>query len=756
MRWSNLLILGWAMALQVSAQQPVYQDASQPIERRVNDLISRLTQREKISLLSTNAPAISHLKIPEMNGWAQSLHGIVWTKPTTMFPTPIGMAATWDPQLVRDVTSAIGDEGRAIYNYWPHVQGKVEPITPLFPLGQITVTPTGERIGHNGLVYRSPVINMGRDPRWGRIWETFGEDPYLSSSITVAYVKGMQGDDPKYLKLAATLKHFAVNEQERDRTKLSAVVSEGAMRSYYFAPFQAGVQQGHAQSLMSSYNAINGMPSVVNRWLLTDVLRENWHFDGFVVPDTGAVEWAVSNQKYFKSLEESAAKSILAGSDLDTGSYSAQIPKALADGLLKGSDVDLALRHVLTVRFRLGEFDPPELVPYNKLGPEIIDSQEHRQLALKAARESIVLLANRSNLLPLDKSQIKTIAVIGPFADIAQTGAQAGYTGLCSKFVKPLDGLKAQVNPHTKVLYARGSGIVEPDNPENPGASLAYAASIAKQADVAILFVGINELLEREDVDREYLNLPEPQLELIKTVQASNPKTVVVLLNGGPVSFKTWTVSADPPALLDMFWAGEEGGTAIANVIFGDYNPAGRLPYTVYGSANDVPAMSEYEISKGFTYMYFEGRPTYAFGHGLSYSQFDYSELKTSSAKVMSDGQVKVEVAVKNSGKLDGDEVVQLYLHNSEASAKRPRQQLAGFQRVMLKAGEERAISFNVNPKQLAYWDSTRNRWALNPGTVDVMVGSASDDIRQKGRFEVTSAGYWPAGDLTLGSSFNY
>ena len=601
---SGLLAIALALPLWASAQS-VYLDPSQPIDKRVDDLIQQLTPAEKTSLLSTTAPAIDRLKVPVMNGWNQSLHGIVWSQPTTMFPVPISMAATFDPPLVHDVAGAIADEGRAVYNYWHTVPGTIEPQMRGMA---VTITADGKRIAHNGLVYRSPVINMDRDPRWGRIWETFGEDPLLASRITVAYVQGTQGNDPKYLELAATLKHYAAYDDERDRIKTgNDQVSDRMLRDYYMPQFKAGIMAGKAVSIMSSYNGINGMPNAENKMLLTDILRGEWKFEGFVVPDSGAVQNLVSAYKKYPTLEVATAKTILAGSDLDDGSYAIALPKALSEGLLTEKDIDQSLRRVLTVRFRLGEFDPPDMVPYSKLGPEVIDSPAHRKLALRMAQESVVLLNNANHLLPLDKSKLQTIAVIGPFADYAQTGPN--YTGEYSKFVKPLEGIQEKVGTGAKVIYARGSGIMETDNPE---ASLAEAVSAAKQADVAVLFVGTNQLLEREGLDREFLNLPPVQLTLVRSVMEANPKTVIVLLNGGPISLAPPYAGGQRPqamsfpTVLDMFWPGEEGGTAIADVLFGDYNPSGRMPYTVYASERTLPPMTEYDISKGYTYMYLD------------------------------------------------------------------------------------------------------------------------------------------------------
>jgi beta-glucosidase len=742
-----VLIIAISVPAAVTAQQPIYLSPSQSLDARVDDLLHRLTLEEKTSLLSTTAPAIERLKIPAMNGWNQSLHGIVWTKPTTMFPVPISMTATWDTALVHDVAAAIADEGRAIYNYWPTIQGKTELVR-----GQaVTVTANGERISHNGLVYRSPVVNMDRDPRWGRIWEAFGEDPLLASRTTVAYVNGTQGDDAKYLKLAATLKHYAVYNQERDRASTSTdLVSESMLRDYYLPQFKAGIMAGHASSIMSSYNGINGMPNVENKLLLTTILRDEWKFNGFVVPDSGAVAYLVTAHKKYPTLEEAAAKTILAGSDLDDGAYARALPKALAEGLLTEKDIDQSLRRVLEVRFRLGEFDPPEMVPYSKYGPDMIDSPAHRQLALRTAQESIVLLANQNQFLPLDKAHVKTLAVIGPFADYAQTGPN--YTGQYSKFVKPLEGIRNKVGSGVQVLYARGSGILESDNPD---ASIAEAVDLAKKADVVILFVGTNQTTEREGIDRDSLNLPPVQSRLLQNVLEANPKTAVVLTNGGPVApvpprpggGAPSTRTPELPAVLDMFWAGEEGGTAVADVLFGDYNPGGKLPYTVYASERDLPPMTEYDITKGFTYMYFGGKPAYAFGHGLSYTTFDYGTLKLSSTQIAGDGQVTVQSEIKNTGLRPGDEVVQLYVH--QAGEKRPKEQLAGYTRISLKPGESRTVSFRVPAEQLASWDSSQQMFVVKPGDVDVMVGSASDDIRQKGQFQITAEGRWPPSELT-------
>jgi beta-glucosidase len=746
--WLSFVVAALAVSAVPSARQasPIYLDPAKPVDDRVEDLLGRLTLPEKMSQMGTTAPAIDRLKIPAMNGWNQSLHGIVWTQPTTMFPVPISMAATWNPQLVHDVAATIADEGRAVNNYWPTVPGKIEPTGGQ---GQhVTVTADGRRLRHNGLVYRSPVINISRDPRWGRIWEAFGEDPWLTSRMTVAYVKGTQGDHPKYLKLAATLKHYAVNNEERDRTKMDIAVSERMLREYFLPHFRAGIVEGKASSIMSSYNAINGTPGAEHEFLLKTVLRDEWKFEGFIVPDSGAVEYLVTGHKKYSTFEEAAARTILVGSDFDNSAYVRYVPGAVAKGLLTERHIDQALRRVLRVRFRLGEFDPPELVPYKQLGKEEIDSAAHRQVALRAARESIVLLQNRDNFLPLDAAAIKTIAVIGPFADFAQTGPN--YTGLYSTFVKPLDGIKKRVGSNSRVLYARGSGIVETDNPD---ASYAEAVAAAKQADVCVLFVGINEILEREGIDRNFINLPPAQMQLVRRVLEVNPRTAIVLQNGGPLSLVGGGGPAaqrpNAPAILDMFWAGEEGGTAIAEVLFGDYNPGGRLPYTVYQAVANIPPMKEYDITKGFTYMYFDGNVEWAFGHGLSYTTFDYSNLSVTGT--MPTGPLTITAQIRNTGSRAGDEVVQLYVRDVDASVKRPKKQLMGFERVSLRPGETRSVSFTVSPERLAFWDEKRQAWIVEPGAFEVMVGSSSADVRLKAEIKAASPGRWTTAQVPSG-----
>jgi len=707
----NLLMMAVALpvgmlAAEQMAGKPLYLDPTQPTDRRVEDLVSRMTLEEKASQMFHGAPAIERLGVPETDGWNQCLHGVCAAQPTTMFPVSIALAATWDPELIGQVASAISDEARALHSLGAK-SGK----------------------GKLGLFYRAPVINISRDPRWGRINECYGEDPFLTSRMGVAFVKGLQGDDPKYLKLVSTLKHYAVNNQEQGRTSLSAEVSERMLHEYWLPHFRACMTEGHAQSIMAAYNAINGVPCVVSKLLLTDILRGQWGFEGFVVSDTGGLGSLVKSHRFTESFEEAVAKAVLAGCDLDDDQFPEYLPKAVRSGLLPERDLDRALSRILKARFRLGEFDPPEMVPYNSIPPEVIDCQQHRDLALRTAREAIVLLSNKDHFLPLDRKKIKSIAVIGPHASMFTAG---GYSGKASKAVTPLEGITNRVAPGTEVLYAKGCEILETKHKE---AASAEAAAMAADCDVAILFVGTDLSAEREGLDRTDIGLPGAQEELIQETYRANPRTVVVLMNAGPLSV-SWAKD-NVPAIVEAWWNGEEGGNAIADVLFGDHNPGGRLPYTVYESLAQVPPQTEYDITKGFTYMYFQGKALFPFGHGLSYTNFAYGKLVVTPKRLSPDGQVNISLDVRNTGDREGDEVVQLYVHDVACSVKRPVKELRGFERIHLQPGEHKRVSFTLPGEQLAFYGVEQKRFVVEPGAFEVLVGSSSEDIRARGRLEV-------------------
>ena len=688
------------------AEQPGYLDPSKPTEQRIADLIGRMTLEEKAQQLNHLNVGIPRLKVPAWGGWNQTLHG-VWSKqPTTLFPAPIAMGATWDPSLVHTITGAMSDEARALYN----------------------IGADGPRSKH-GLVFRSPVINISRDPRWGRIQEVFSEDPFLTGRMGVAYVQGLQGDDSHYLKVAATVKHFAVNNVETNRQRLSADVDERNLMEYWLPHWKAAIMEGHAQSVMASYNAINGAPDAINKYLLTDILRGEWGFDGFVTDDLGGVNLLVAGHHYFEDPVEATAAAIKAGCDSDDVQYETNIPLAVKRGLLQTADVDRALARVLRVGFRLGAFDPSEMNPYSKITADVIRSPEHLQLSLQTALESMTLLSNRNNFLPLNKHEVKSLAVIGPAGD---TDYETGnYYGTPARKVSALQGLKEALGPDVTVGYERGTGFVEPAD----ASEVARAVELARKSDVAILFLGTNLKVEAEGRDRRDLNLPGAQEQLLEAVYAANPKTMLVLMNAGPLAV-TWA-NDHLPAILDAWYPGEAGGTAIAQTLLGDYNPGGHLPYTVYANLDDVPPQNEYDVSKGFTYLYFKGVPLYPFGHGLSYTQFKYSNLKLSQTSTNAAGQVTVSFDLQNIGSRAGSEVAQMYVHQQKSNVVQPIKSLRGFQRVELKPGETKHIDLALPAAHLSYYDVASRKFIVAPGIFDVMIGSSSVDIRLRTRLEI-------------------
>jgi beta-glucosidase len=640
----------------------------------------------------------------------------VWSKePTTLFPAPIAMGATWDTALVHTVADAMSDEARALYN------AKAQ----------------GPRSQH-GLVYRSPVINVSRNPLWGRIQEVFSEDPYLTGRMAVAYVEGLQGDDINHLKVAATVKHYAVYNVETGRQHNSAEVDERNLMEYFLPHWKAAITEAHAQSVMSSYNAINGTADAVNHYMLTDVLRGMWGFDGFVTDDLGAVALLTGSragrgvemgQHVSEDPVVAAAMAIKAGNDSDDVEFQTNIPLAVKRGLLTEKDVDLALTRVLRVGFRLGAFDPPESNPYSKIGMDVVRSPEHLALSLKTAEESITLLSNRADFLPLNREAIHSIAVIGPAGDgDYETG---NYYGTPARKVGAVAGLRELLGPGVTVQYEKGADFVDAADP----AAIARAAALAAKSDVALLFLGTSLKVEAEGRDRRDLNLPGAQEQLLEAVYAANPKTVLVLMNAGPLAV-TWA-NDHLPAILDAWYPGEAGGTAIARAIFGDDNPGGHLPYTVYASLDGVPPPNEYDVSKGYTYLYFKGLALYPFGYGLSYTHFEYSHLKLSAATIATTGKIEVSFDVKNSGERAGSDVVQLYTHQEHSAVVQPIKSLRAFARVTLQPGETHQVKFMLPASQLAYWDIGAKGFRVEAGPFDVLVGASSEDIRLRDRLVV-------------------
>ncbi|HEX3627197.1 MAG TPA: glycoside hydrolase family 3 C-terminal domain-containing protein [Verrucomicrobiae bacterium] len=689
------------LTVPLAAQKPLYLDTHASVDARVADLVSRMTLEEKGIALDHDGPDLERFGL-RSDKWNQCLHGVWWTEPTTMFPVSIAMAATWDTNLVHAEAVAISDEARAINNGWHS--------NPNFP---------GE---HKGLIYRAPVINISRNPYWGRINECFGEDPYLTGRIGVAYVTGLQGDDPHYLKLAATLKHFAVNNVERDRRKLSARVPERMLYEYWFPHWRDCIVEGKASSVMASYNAINGTPDNINRWLLTDVLKDAWHHDGFVVSDLGGVNTMVNG--HFKSqlnYADAVAESLMAGCDFSDKEFRENIPAAVREGKLSEARLDDAVSRVMRVRMRLGEFDPPQSNPYSRISTNVICCPEHRQLALQAAREAIVLLENKHQFLPLNPDTLKTIAVIGPLAD---TFIPGGYSGVPDHPVKPLDGIRSHA-PGVEILHVQST--------------VQDAVDAAKRADAVILVLGTTTAIEAEDRDRRTLGLPRNQESLAEAVISANPRTVVVLMSAGPLTVP-W-LAQHARAMMQAWWPGEEGGDAIADVIFGRTNPGGHLPYTIYASEAQVPPQDEYDISKGFTYMYVRGKPLYPFGYGLSYSKFKYSNFRVSPQKIPGtpDSVITATVDIKNISPRAGDDVAQLYTREIHPSVVRPRNELRGFQRITLQPGEKKSVAFTVPIEKLAFYDESQHALVTEPGQYEIQIGDSSADIQDQAHIQVTS-----------------
>lgn len=699
--------------MSTKSDNPAYKDPSLPIETRVADLISRMTLEEKVSQMVNSAPAIPRLDIPEYNWWNECLHGVARAGIATVFPQAIGMSATWNTQLVYRVATAISDEARAKHHEFVR---------------------QGDRGIYKGLTFWSPNINIFRDPRWGRGHETYGEDPYLTGEIGVSFANGLQGNDPKYLKVVATPKHYAVHSgPENERHHFNAVVSKKDLYETYLPAFKKCVQEGKAVSIMGAYNRTNGEPCCASKTLLKEILRDEWGFDGYVVSDCDAISDIHANHKVTNSPQESSALSVKNGCDLNCGSTYLSLVTAVREGLISEEEIDIAVTRLFTARFRLGMFDPEEMVPYAKIPYEVNDCEKHRELALQTARESIVLLKNDNKLLPLPKS-LKTIAVIGPTADSLEV-LLGNYFGTPSKYVTPLQGIRNKVSANTEVLYTPGC--------ELKGWSkhgFSEAVTMAERSDVVIMVMGLSPRLEGEEGegegDRTHIDLPGVQQDLLEAVHATGKPIVLVLTNGSALAIN-WP-EEHVPAIVDIWYPGEEGGTALADVLFGDYNPCGKLPITFVKSLDQVPPFTDYSM-KGRTYRYMKETPLYPFGYGLSYTTFRYSNLEISKNQVSASENIQVQVDVENTGQYDGDEVVQLYVSNPDANCLVPIRSLQGFARIHLKAGEKKRASFTLTPQQFAIVNE-EGKLTVQPGKVQVSIGGGQPGT--KGDFGVLSGSF--------------
>lgn len=837
---------------------PPYKNPNLPVQTRVDDLVSRMTLEEKVAQMGNATPAIERLGVPAHDYWNEALHGVARSGLATVFPQAIGLAATWDTKLMYQVADVISTEARAKHHEYAR----------------------NNQFGrYQGLTFWSPNINIFRDPRWGRGQETYGEDPYLTGQLGVQFVRGLQGNDPRYFKVIATPKHYAVHSgPEPERHAFDAVASERDLRETYLPAFRATILDGKAYSVMCAYNRTNGEPCCSNKKLMVDILRNEWGFAGFVVSDCGAIYDIWKFHKVVETEKEASVMGVKAGTDLTCGTEYPTLVQAVKEGSISEAEIDKSVKRLLTARFRLGQFDPPEMVPYARIPFSQNDTDEHRRLALQTARESIVLLKNANRTLPL-KKDLKSIAVIGPNADLPET-LWGNYNGTASRLFTPLAGIKNAVSPNTKVTYALGSTLAgEPVVPvpatalsvdgTQPGLKAEYfnnqelrgpavtfrtdaridfdwgryrptpeltgnnfsvrwtgkitppesgnytlgftaddgarlyidgkllveawtsnptktvtkeialeggrsydlrmeyfqyqreniaklvwsypemterlteeAVKAARESDASVLVLGISARLEGEEMpvaiegfrggDRTEISLPKSQEALLKAVVATGKPVVVVLLSGSALAV-TWA-NENVPAILHAWYPGGEGGTAIADVLFGDYNPGGRLPVTFYKSVDQLPPFTDYGM-QGRTYRYFKGEPLYPFGFGLSYTQFSYSGFKFSPKGVKAGEPIKVTADVKNTGDRAGDEVVQLYLTDVEASAPVPIRTLVGFDRISLRPGETKRVTFTITPRQMSLIDEQSKR-VIEPGEFVVSIGGGQKGLT--GRFVVT------------------
>lgn len=832
-----LVAIGSKLSFAQPAEHGISDAVFNQARDRAADLVRRMTVEEATQQMVNNAPALPKLGLDRYNYWTEGLHGVAVDGPITSFPQPIALGCSWNPAIVDRVYTAISDEARAYHNH------------------------TGR-----GLAFFSPsTVNMGlRDPRWGRANENFSEDPLLVSTMGVHVTRAMQGNHPKYLKTLSCAKHYICNDTDTDRNYADAAPDRRSFYEYYVRGFEACVREGHVFTVMSAYNSLWGIPCSASPFLLTELLRKRWGFKGYVVSDCDAIADIYRTHHFVETPYEAAAVAIKAGSDLNCGrTYSQSLMKAVNDKLVSEDEIRNALVRVLTGRVLLGEFDPPESVPWSGLNAETLESQGHRDLARDAARQTLVLLKNEGSMLPLDKSQLKRVAIIGPMAMSCHLG---GYSGSATWLVSPYAGIAAalgqsiytgkimagnflntsdsrgpavayteggdqfltnirnnswaqygpidftgktalefeyaadsdggidlyldartnaplasletnatksmqdwqtasiplaqttgrhivfirfrtaartpffnlkwlQLTPSdsvpaaaSRIAFAPGCTIVGPRNQ----ALLDQAANAAKEADVVLLFLGVNRLLSDEGRDRFSIDLPDVQHELAATVLAANPRTALIVNSAVPVALEAESKSI--PAILCSLFAGEQQGNAIADALFGDCNPGGKLCSTWYRDVDQLPNFHDYDIKHGRTYMYFRGDPLYPFGYGLSYTTFAYGNLQLSSDSLTEAKPLAVSVDVSNSGQRAGDEVVQLYVQVDGAD--RPIKQLAAFERVSLAPGEKRTVTFSLPASHIAFqfWDEAAQNYALARGAVKLMVGSSSADIRQQGQ----------------------
>ncbi len=698
----SLLLLGQAYSQRIDFS---FRNSDLLLNDRVEILVSQMTLEEKISQLVNDAPAIPRLGIPEYEWWNEALHGVARNGKATVFPQAIGLAATFDPELIERVASAISTEARAKY---------------------IISQEAGNRGRYAGLTFWTPNVNIFRDPRWGRGQETYGEDPFLTSKMGVAFVGGLQGDDPNYLKSAACAKHFAVHSgPEANRMEFNANPTKQDLYETYLPAFEALITEAKVEGVMAAYNAVYGDPACASTFLLQDILRNEWDFDGYVVSDCGAIDRISTAHEFVETRVQAAAKALEAGVELNCGDTYSLLQNALEHGLISEELVHERTKQLFKTRFRLGMFDDNKKHPYNSIGIENIHSKDHVDLARESARKSIVLLKNKNNVLPLSKD-IKVPYVTGPFANSSDM-LMGNYYGISPNLVTVLEGVAEAISLSSSLNYR--SGVLPFHDNLN---SLNYAPIVASLSDVTICVVGLTADREGEQVDaiaaehhgdKVDLQLPGSQRKYVKEIiEKKKGPLILVIASGSPVSLEGIEEHCD--AILQIWYPGEQGGHAVADVIFGDYSPSGHLPVTFPKNVNQLPPYEDYSM-KGRTYKYMTQEPMFPFGFGLSYSKIEISNLVLNTSKLKSDDNLMIELEITNIGDYDIEDVIQLYVSPTHVSDGIPIQSLKDFKKLGFKTGEKRTISFMLEAEDLKVINS-KGQKVWRKGDYKIIVGNSS------------------------------
>lgn len=687
-----------------------YLNPSLPMEERINDLLSRMTLDEKVSQMRNNCSAIPRLGIPAYDYWSEALHGVARNGRATVFPQAIGLAATWDAALIEKITSAIGDEGRAKYHE--------------------ALRKNGGNMIYQGLTFWSPNVNLFRDPRWGRGQETYGEDPYLTGEIGAAFVRGLQGNHPRYMKVAACAKHYAVHSgPEKERHTFDAVVTKRELYDTYLPAFKKLVVDAKVEAVMGAYNRTLGEACNASQLLLEDILRKEWGFEGHVVSDCGALSDIHKNHKITKNGVESAALALKRGCDIGCDCvYYDHMIEAIDQGLVTEADLDRALARTLATRFKLGMFDPQEMVPFASTPMSVVGCAEHAQLSYEAALKSVVLLKNKNHVLPVS-SKVRSMMVAGPTATSLEV-LLGNYYGMNDHLSTLLEGIIGAAPEGLRLEYRAGCSLVYPNKN-----SMDWSVIDAANYDLTLVCVGLSPMMEgeegdailsEENGDRTQIGLPAVQVEYVKKMAMGGAKIVLLVTGGSPVALGELEDLVE--GIIFVWYPGQEGGRAVADVLFGKAAPSGKLPLTFPKSVDQLPPYDDYCMDRR-TYRYAEWEPEFPFGFGLSYTRFEYSDLKLTSRTVKTGQPLTASLMLKNAGDMAAEEVVEIYLSDLQASVKVPLHKLVGFQRVSLKAGESQQVNINLLPEAMMLVDE-EGCLKLEPGEFKLTVGGCSPSAR--------------------------